>query len=307
MKRKAFTMVDLVASIAVVAALISVAIPAICKAREAGYRYACTNNLKQIGVAWGSHQSMLGKLPSAGNYSFPTIQFKNGAPKIANEQHAGWGYQILPYIGEEWIWKGGDMIDSLARNDLIKRRSIKMFACPSRRIDALHANNLTHLKLYAPWCPGIDYAANLGNSYQQEIGEDANGWFFDTRIYLNGVIRPIFAGGSLTLGEITDGLSNTLLIGDKSLNLYYLGQSQMDDDCGYYDGYDWDVLRLTSIKPNKDANVGEYRSVGNLNFGSSHSVGYQAVFADCSVRTISYCAKLQFLNNIGSVSQRISD
>src|SRR5579864_7136790 len=51
------------------------------------------------------------------------------------------------------------------------------------------------------------------------------------------------------LADITDGTSNTLLVGDKRLNLAHLGQRQADDDTGYTTGFDADVIRRTDLPP----------------------------------------------------------
>src|SRR5262249_1074682 len=88
------------------------------------------------------------------------------------------------------------------------------------------------------------------------------------------------------MADITDGTSSTLLVGDKPLNLRPLGQPQPDDATGYATGFDFDVIRRTDQPPAPDysAATGD----GGGRFGSSHTGRFNAVFADGSVRSISY-------------------
>ncbi len=300
--RKAFTLIELLVVIAIISVLVGLLVPAVQKVREAANRIKCVNNLKQLGLAWHSHHSVYESFPSAGAWLFPTIQFSSGSPMTVNQQHAGWGYQILPYIEQEALWKGAGQADDAGKNRIIKSTGVKLFACPSRRADPLHKNGLSHLQAFAPWCPGTDYAANLGTSFRQEFGQGANGWFFGKQVYLNGITRPIFAGGALRFGDVLDGTSNTMMLGEKALDLTYLGQNQHDDDAGFYDGYDWDVLRLTDVPPSQDRRAGTGLYTGNVHFGSSHPGNYQAAFVDGSVRPVNYSTNPSVLARLGSVN-----
>src|SRR5207253_3111786 len=68
--------------------------------------------------------------------------------------------------------------------------------------------------------------------------------------------------------DIADGTSNTLLIGEKRLNLAFLGQVQPDDDTGYASGWDQDVIRRTDVAPLPDYSAPSGN--GDKRFGSSH-------------------------------------
>src|SRR5207249_4804172 len=88
-----------------------------------------------------------------------------------------------------------------------------------------------------------------------------------------GAVRQYYPVRS---AEITDGMSNTLLLADKRLNLAGLGTNQPDDNEGYTAGWDVDTIRTTSLPPAADFRGSYYDNKGL--FGSSHPSGINAVF-----------------------------
>ena len=144
-----------------------------------------------------------------------------------------------------------------------------------------------------------DYAANCGDPVQNydlsgpptlAIGDQwtaSNAWCptnteFDIVHYFTGIS---YIRSRIGLAHVTDGASNTYLIGEKYLDPdnYYNGQDGSDDQA-LLGGFDNDNYRSTVSPPEQD-------TPGVVNwviYGSAHSGSYNATFCDGSVHAISY-------------------
>ena len=277
-RRPGFTLIELLVVIAIIAVLIGLLLPAVQKVREAAARMQCQNNLKQIGLAFHNHHDQLGFFPTGGADWWSPPTYVNGQPAAGATQEAGWGFQILPYMERDNIWRGGQAGTDLDRARLAVGTPSPFFFCPSRR--APQTTVFTSAAYFGgtPTVTALcDYAAS---NYEE-----------------TGVVRYRL---TTRIADVTDGLSNTLLVADKRLNRGRLGQPQNDDDTGYATGFDADVVRYTSRTPAPDftAPAGD----GDLRFGSSHIGRFNAVLADGSVRGISYSVDQAVFANLGNCS-----
>jgi prepilin-type processing-associated H-X9-DG protein len=112
--------------------------------------------------------------------------------------------------------------------------------------------------------------------------------------------------------KITDGLSKTILIGEKYIRSDIYESGSPSDDTGFTDGWDPDIIRCTCIQPMNDNQVNTefVNPFGSEAFsgpkwetfvlGSAHSGGFNAVFADGSVHSISYDIEVPVLNALGT-------
>ena len=293
MKRNAFTLIELLVVIAIIAILVGLLVPAVQRVREAANRVSCINNLKQIGLAWQSYESTNKSFPWGGDaWNGSPPKYTNGLPEVGLNQWAGWAFYILPYIEQENVWRGPFGATDAAKGNAALGALIPIYFCPTRRKpESFNSGGLQRAM--------TDYAANAGTAQQASILSDIpTRWFLDT--LLSGVVKRNADGGKINLSELTDGTSNTLLVGEKYFDSSLYGQPKADDNEGYSVGYDQDVLRWGNIQPQQDRNNGE--PWGRKKFGSAHSSGFNAAFADGSVKTIKYQINITTISNFCSIN-----
>src|SRR5262249_36104525 len=118
---------------AIIAILIGLLLPAVQKVREAAARTQCLNNLKQFGLAFNNFNDSYNVLPTGGTtwadapgYTAP------GSPLTGQNQKAGWGFQILPFVEGDNVFKGTGMPDVPSAQIQAMGTPNKTFFCPSR-------------------------------------------------------------------------------------------------------------------------------------------------------------------------------
>jgi hypothetical protein len=113
-----------------------------------------------------------------------------------------------------------------------------------------------------------------------------------------GVVAYGYSGNRI--GQIKDGTAFTIMLGDKRMDLTYLGQFQSDDNEGYTAGWDHDTDRYTTLQPEIDSHNGS--GWGEQRFGSSHPMYFQVVMADGAVHNISYDINLTVFSYLGNMN-----
>jgi hypothetical protein len=110
----------------------------------------------------------------------------------------------------------------------------------------------------------------------------------------NGIVGY---GRGIRIPEVTDGLSQTIAVGEKRMDLTYLGQYQSDDNEGYTAGWDHDTIRWCWAPPAPDTHNGS--GWGELRFGSPALSGCNFVFGDGSVHSINYAISQESFRRLG--------
>jgi len=276
---RAFTLIELLVVIAIIAILIGLLLPAVQKVRQAASRLQSSNHLKQMGIACHTHNDTLGTLPGAGEgWTFPPDYAAPGQPLTGRAQRAGWAFQILPYIEQEALWRGGGGTTIAQCQINVIATPVKIYFVPARRAPQVINSPAWYGPAGSDNHALMDYASsNLDNT---------------------GAIRQSGPniGMSPSIQGIADGSSNTLLIAEKRLNPSGLNSYQGDDNEGYTSGWDHDVNRRTTREPLPDT----AGAPGDERFGGPSLVGFQALLCDGSVRMISYSISLATFTNLGA-------
>jgi prepilin-type N-terminal cleavage/methylation domain-containing protein/prepilin-type processing-associated H-X9-DG protein len=201
--RRGFTLIELLVVIAVIGILVALLLPAVAAAREAARRAACTNNLKQIGIAMAGYEASVGSLPP-------------GILVIHDYITPGWawGFQILPQLEQKALYDSANfsllVIDKDEQRTTVSSR-VEAFLCPSAvDYDDNYFNGIDADVNMNKGFSASGYVASAGvlefirprEGSMLEVNPDSTGLFTMRRC--------------IRLSEIRDGLSNTLAVGERS-------------------------------------------------------------------------------------------
>ena len=308
MRKRAFTLVELLVVIAIIGMLVGLLLPAVQQAREAARQLQCGNNLKQMGLASLNHESTIKSLPTGGWTPYWT-----GDPDLGfqYQQPGGWAFGLLPYLEQNALWSlgqdGVEEVNGTQENGASTRvqSPVSVFLCPSRRTNKLYPYKGVKLHNMASTANvgKNDYAGNAagGSSSPSGIGGStpsnvAGGRDVQPSSSNTGVI---FCKSYVSIAEIRDGTSNTILIGEKYVipDRYELGTAT-GDDLTQFQGVDDDSIRSTTVVPLQDR-LG-FNTGGA--FGSPHAGTLGTVFCDGSVQRLSYSVDATVFLNLGKRS-----
>ena len=268
--RLGFTLIELLVVIAIIGILIALLLPAVQKVREAANRAKCTNNLKQLVLACHGFHDANNKLPYNGRTSLGY-----GQPSVAGS--GSWGYQIMPFVELDNVYRatqGFSTYDTSA--SAVHNRTLPVFLCPTRARRPFKTDNSTGFAGSV-----TDYAINPRINAPN-----------DPPANINENNQP---DAQRTLSSISDGTSNTILLGEKALQTELYDDEVVNDfdETIFHGGLGGTARGRNTITYNTampaPAIVQDSPTVVHGNrWGSSHPAACLFALCDGSVRGVRY-------------------
>jgi len=301
---RGFTLVELLVVIAIIGVLVALLLPAVQAAREAARRSQCANNLKQMGIALH-------------NYHDTFLVFPFGW----SDRGAGWTTMILPQIEQKNLWdtlgfneaNNWDTPDG-SPNEKACGTFIQTFRCPSMTTLPRHVEN--------QGIPGRVPSSYRGVASSTADSDDDTTSARKRSMDETDLEGIFFCCSRVRMAEISDGTSNTFMIGESKaetfsqdgnqMDFWYIGSPQIDP-CNCQTGAGGteqsEFCGSTGVPINARAIPALSGYIKELSFSSLHPSGCQFVLADGSVRFVPYNINATTYQGMGSrgLGESLSD
>ena len=328
-RQSGFTLIELLVVIAIIAVLIALLLPAVQMAREAARRTQCRNNLKQIGLGFHNYHSTHNCFPPGG------ITDPN-QDCCDHRNYTTWSLAILDFLEQSPLYNAYNFsrLNESRANDTVRLTLLEVMICPSdidTQVPAIPAsgpasgiptaNNYPALTGY----PAGTTLRYMPGSYRAMSGKsiDAIGWFDNPEVRFLFAAFPesrqwagpvdIVGTGALNcekISDITDGTTNTILVGE------YTTKPQVRTTASRrtFWSYTYTSYNQSSVT------VGQTRIIGNgydactraggtggdnpckRGWGSFHPGGFNILMCDGSVRSLSEYVNMPLFEKLSTIS-----
>jgi prepilin-type N-terminal cleavage/methylation domain-containing protein/prepilin-type processing-associated H-X9-DG protein len=327
--RRAFTLVELLVVIAIIGILVGLLLPAVQAAREAARRMQCSNNVKQLGLAFHNYENAHRNFPI--NFAWRNRPGLGGGGPAISDTGKSWMQMLLPFIEQNSLFNNIDFTVGLRltggilgptaniqRNRDVAQTVIPAFLCPS---DGQHQNGRLDRRSDSP--PGLNtfavtnYKACAGRNWAYGIYSHPNtlggrnGGNNDGLNAGNGVLcsnqqntNPI-----TRIRDVSDGTTNTFFIGEalpmfSQWNWWYNPNASTATTAI---PLNFSLRRPMSTWPLCGLPAGNFSRnadcdwPNNYNFNSRHTGGGNFGLGDGSVRFVSDSVETEVYRSYGSI------
>lgn len=319
-QNRGFTLIELLVVIAIIAVLIGLLLPAVQSAREAARRIQCTNNLKQIALGCHNYHDANQCFPPGAMYMGVVSVDGTPAPGSVSappslNRSRSYLINMLQYLeqGNAYNAYNQSFHPYTCPNTTVVSQGVSTAWCPSDPIVAEKVDMGPPQYFYG-WCPNggggkiyMRYTSYLGNAgtWFSSVARTSDLWPAVAAI-MNGTM---YYESNTPIGAITDGTSNTLLIGE---SVYGFTDSGGGSHWWVSPGYgQTEFTSFYGVNPqngrigaNVDAN--DYYGIYNSSLSSKHPGGANAAFADGSVKFIKQTIQTLPLNPADATSPWIA-
>jgi prepilin-type N-terminal cleavage/methylation domain-containing protein/prepilin-type processing-associated H-X9-DG protein len=303
-RRRGLTLVELLATIAIIGLIVALLLPAVQSARESARRTSCANRMRQVGLSLNAFMSGHGTLPAGSSWPHNT----RGVLRLVADQEIrrasggvpsspwNWISQLLPHLGQSNAY---DRLDfntgwSSGTNLTVARTPFPEMICPSdprASGSPLFASNNTmalwYVGCYGPTRLDCYPPISSGNPFCDVANAGWCSQEFHNDIMISGVFGRVWR--ALAVARIRDGLGTTIAVGE-TLPHDWRNYSAM-----FSPNHPMSTLAIPLNQPRtpgaQDIGGGivntQYDLCETAGFKSAHPQAVNFVFCDGSVRTIS--------------------
>lgn len=310
-KPSGFTLVELLVVITIIGILIALLLPAVQAAREAARRMQCANNLKQVGLALMNYDNASGMFPPGGMTGH------------------SWWVRILAFVEQNntydkldqssynsgWVGAGADT--NTTNLAVLRDQRFSFMYCPSSTLpqQVLSNSSQNFANVQSATYAGISGSyRKVGNPDPTVV--EGYSWG-DTNTGVTSTNGVLVIDRGIAIADITDGTSNTIMVGEQSDWLQLAPHAPIDWGCyagdcradlwhGFAMGPVGDIRQFNLTCVYHPINMKTYGGMGvsggsppNSPIQSAHSGGAQVLFADGSAQFLSESLNIDVLYNLG--------